>query len=75
MLILRMAIIIIILIVIIMLGMLKVIGWSLFQGAESKMHQRGGRMEGAIVEGGGGQGVGEVEEEQEGGDPDRGAGA
>ena len=36
------------------------------------MHQRGGRMEGAIVEGGG-QGVGGLEEEQE--DRDRGAGA
>ena len=73
MIILGMAMIMIILIV--MLGMVKVIDWSLFQGAESKMHQRGGRMEGAVVEGGGGQGVGELEEEQEGGDEDRGAGA
>ena len=73
MIILGMAMIMIILIV--MLGMVKVIDWSLFQGAESKMHQRGGRMEGAVVEGGGGQGVGELEEEQEGGDQDRGAGA
>ena len=46
----------------------------MLKGAESKMHQRGGRMEGAFVEGGG-QGVGGVEEEQEGGDQDRGAGA
>ena len=65
---------IILIVIIMLLGMVKVIDWSLFQGAESKMHQRGGRMEGAIVEGGG-QGVGGVEEEQEGGDPDRGAGA
>ena len=65
-------IMIISIVIIMMLGMVKVIDWSLFQGAESKMHQRGGRMEGAIVEGGG-QGVGGLEEEQE--DRDRGAGA